>query len=113
MFGCNEDEDVTSFIDKRITCERPSGEQLGLLVNRQIHRHCKTSRKRSKKAGCRFNFPQPPVKSTSILYPLGNDMSHNEIKKYKDMWKDTSKEITFEQLLINLNVTDQNYCLAI
>ena len=62
------------------------------------------------------------MKSTSILYPLGNDMSQNEIKNYKDMWKDISKhlndvkegeEILFDQLLINLNVTEQNYCLAI
>ena len=122
VYGCDEDEDVTSFIDKIITCERPSGQELGLLVNRQIHRHCQTCRKKSKKVECRFNFPQPPMKSTSILYPLGNDMSQNEIRKHKDMWKDISKhlndmkegeEITFDQLLINLNVTEQNYYLAI
>ena len=122
VYGCDEDEDVTSFIDKIITCERPSGQELGPLVNRQIHRHCQTCRKKSKKAECRFNFPQPPMKSTSILYPLGNNMSQNEIRKYKDMWKDISKhlndmqegeEITFDQLLINLNVTEQNYYLAI
>ena len=122
VYGCDEDEDVTSFIDKIITCERPSGQELGLIVNRQIHRHCQTCRKKSKKAECRFNFPQPPMKSTSILYPLGNNMSQNEIRKHKDMWKDISKhlndmqegeEITFDQLLINLNVTEQNYYLAI
>ena len=62
------------------------------------------------------------MKSTSILYPLGNNMSQNEIRKHKDMWKDISKhlndmqegeEITYDQLLINLNVTEQNYYLAI
>ena len=62
------------------------------------------------------------MKSTSILYPLGNNMSQNEIRKHKDMWKDISKhlndmkegeEITFDQLLINMNVTEQNYYLAI
>ena len=62
------------------------------------------------------------MKSTSILYPLGNNMSQNEIRKHKDMWKDISKhlndmqegeEITFDQLLINLNVTEQNYYVAI
>jgi len=60
------------------------------------------------------------MKSTSILYPLGNDMSQTEIRKHKDIWKDISKhlndmkegeEITFEQLLINLNVTEQSYYL--
>ena len=62
------------------------------------------------------------MKSTSILYPLGNDMSETEIRKHKEIWKDISKhlndmkegeEITFDQLLINLNVTEQNYYLAI
>ena len=123
VYGHDEDEDVTSFIDKIITCERPSNDQeLGLLVNRQIHRHCQTCCKQSKKAECRFNFPQPPMKSTSILYPLGNDMSETEIRKHKEIWQDISKhlndmkegeEITFDQLLINLNVTEQNYYLAI
>ena len=27
------------------------------------------------------------MKSTCILYPLGNDMSRNEIRKHKDMWE--------------------------
>ena len=49
-------------------------------------------------------------------------MSQNEIRKHKDMWKDISKhlndmqegeEITFDQLLINMNATEQNYYLAI
>ena len=62
------------------------------------------------------------MKSTCILYPLSNDMPRNEIRKHKDMWEDISKhlndmkegeEITFYQLLINLNITEQNYYLAI
>ena len=49
-------------------------------------------------------------------------MSETEIRKHKEMWKDISKhlndmkegeEITFDQLLINLNVTEQNCYLAI
>ena len=49
-------------------------------------------------------------------------MSRNEIRKHKDVWEDISRhlndtkegeEITFDQLLINLNVTEQNYYLAI
>ena len=90
VYGC---EDVTSFIDKIITYEGPSGQELGLLVNKQIHRHCQTCCKKSKNAECRFNFPQPLMKSTSILYPLGNDMSQNEIGKRKDMWKGVSKHL--------------------
>ena len=95
--------------------------RLELLVNRQIHRHCHTCRKKSK-AECRFNFPQPPMKSTTILYPLGDDVSETEVRKHKDTWKSISKhlnamkegeDITFDQLLINLKVTEWNYYLAI
>ena len=90
------------------------------LVNRQIHRHCQTCCKKSK-AECRFNFPQPPMKSTSILYPLDN-MSDTDIRKHKDNWRNITKrlndmkkgeDMTFDQLLVNLNITEQKYILAI
>ena len=62
------------------------------------------------------------MKSTTILYPLGDDVSQTNIRKHKDTWKNISKhlnemkegeDITFDQLLINLNITEQNYYLAI
>ena len=122
VFGCDDDHHVTSLIDKIITCKKPKNDpRLELLVNRQIHRHCHTCRKKSK-AECRFNFPQPPMKSTTILYPLGDDVSETEVRKHKDTWKSISKhlnpmkegeDITFDQLLINLKVTEWNYYLAI
>ena len=38
VFGCDDDHDVTSFIDKIITCEKPKNDpRLELLVSRQIH----------------------------------------------------------------------------
>ena len=120
-FGHDDDDVVTSFIDKIIMCKKPDNDaELAHLVNRQIHRHCQTCRKKSK-AECRFNFPQPPMKLSKILYPLGSDISEGEIRKYKDTWKTTSKhlndmkggeEITFDQLLINLNITENNYYLS-
>lgn len=61
LYGCNGDDKVTSFIDEIITCKMPNNDaELGLLVNRQNHRHSQTCCKKSK-AECRFNFPQPPV----------------------------------------------------
>ena len=121
MYGFDEDEDVTSFIDEIITCKKPDNDpELQVLVNRQIHRHCQTCRKKSK-AECRFNFPQPPMKSTSILYPLDN-MSDTDIRKHKDNWRNITKrlndmkegeDMTFDQLLVNLNITEQKYILAI
>lgn len=41
VYGCDDDNDVTTFIDKIITCKIPDNNpELALLVNRQIHRHC-------------------------------------------------------------------------
>ena len=62
------------------------------------------------------------MKSTNILYPLNNDMCETEIRKHKDDWKNISKQlndmkegadISFDQLLTNLSITEQNYYLAI
>ena len=57
QFQSDTDADVTAFIDKLITCEKPSNipELLG-LVNRQIHRHSHTCRK-NRHTNCRFNYP--------------------------------------------------------
>ena len=79
-FAIDFDYDVVSFIDKVITCEKPvENPELLALVNRQVHRHSHTCRKKSKTV-CRFNYPQPPMKSTTILYPLDTDMNNNELE---------------------------------
>ena len=122
VFGRDKDSDVTAFIDQIITCKKPNNNsELESLVNRQIHRHCQTCRRKSKNE-CRFNFPQPPLKSTSFLYPFGDDIPPSDIRKHKDNWKNINKylndmkegeDISFDQPLGNLNITEQNYYLAI
>ena len=122
VYGRDSDDDITSFIDQIIICEKPANDpKLAVLVNRQIHRHSQTCRKKSKME-CRFNYPQPPMKSTSILYPIGSDVSESDIRKHKENWKNISKhlndmkegdDITFEEMLVNLNISEQNYYLAI
>ena len=90
VFGVDKDDDVTSFIDKIITCHLPLNNELELLnlVNRQTHRHSHTCRKKTKKE-CRINYPQPPIRSTKILYPLEDSISKNDVRKLKVMWKNT------------------------
>ena len=119
-FGEDFDGDVVSFIDKIITCEKPNDNpELLALVNRQVHRHSHTCRKKSKTV-CRFNYPQPPMRSTKILYPFDED--HNELERHKETWNFVKKylndmkegeNITFDQLLVNLRLTEQNYLLAL
>lgn len=66
-FGEDSDSKVTSFIDKIITCEKPTDNpELLELVNRQVHRHSRTCHKKAKNE-CRFNYPQPPMRQTVIM----------------------------------------------
>ena len=60
------------------------------------------------------------MRSTKILYPLDDDT--DELEHHKETWKIVQKylndmkegeDITFDQLLVNLKVTEQNYLLAI
>ena len=51
IFGIDSDDKVTAFIDRIISCQRPTDNpELLKLVNRQIHRHSHTCRKKSIKA---------------------------------------------------------------
>ncbi len=111
--------DVASFIDKIITCEKPAeNSELVVLVNRHVHRHSHTCRKKSKSV-CRFNYPQLPMRQTRILYPLDTvDMDDNEHERHKDTWAFIKKhlndmkegeDITFDQLLVNLKLTEKDY----
>ena len=120
VFGVDDDDRVTAFIDKIISCKQ-AAHNPELLVNRQIHRHSHTCRKKSK-TECRFNYPQPPMKSTQILYPLEGELDKSEVELHKEKWNLIKKQlndmkegddISFDQLLVNLQVMENNYILAI
>ena len=62
------------------------------------------------------------MKQTLILCPLDGDTPDNEIKMHTDNWKiikkylDDMKEgedIFFYQLLLNMNIIEENYLLAV
>eukprot|EP00983_Pelagomonas_calceolata_P135452 1162154-Pelagomonas_calceolata.AAC.7 len=65
--GSNESEMVT-FIDKYLSCDTNLlPEHLRAL---HMHKHMTNYCKANKKAACRFEFPEAPMKSTKILTPL-------------------------------------------
>lgn len=122
IFRTDDDEKVISYIDRIITCSQPTGNSdLLNLVNRQIHRHSHSCRKRNKDE-CRFDYPQPPMKSTEILYPLDQDTQQHAVKHYREIWTRIKKEmndlkegknISFDEFFCNLNVTEEDYKLAL
>ena len=122
QFQSDSDADITAFIDEIITCEKPSNSpKLSDLVNRQVHRHSHTCCK-NRETDCRFNYPQPPMRETRILYPLDESMNSSEVKELKLIWKSIKKylddakeglDITFDDLLHELDVTEEKYLLAV
>ncbi len=75
-----------------------TGKRTGILIHAE---------KKSKNV-CKFNYPQPPMRSTQVLYPLDDDISETVIKSKKELWKDIKnklndlkerEDITFDQLL--------------
>ena len=122
QFGEDSDEKVTFYIDKIITCQKPiNNPELLNLINRQVHKHSHTCRKNTN-SQCRFNNPHPSMRQTRILYPIGSDIRTTEIDKHKDTWKSIKKylndlkegqDISFEQLLLDVKITEANYLLAI
>ena len=121
-FQEQSDKEVIEFINKIISCHKPTDNpKLLNLVNRQVHRHSHTCRNNTK-SDCRFNYPQPPMRQTRILCPLDKDMQQNAIKRHKDTWKAIKihldemmegEDISFDQLLSDLDVTEENYLLAV
>ena len=62
------------------------------------------------------------MRATEILYPLEGDIPQSKVKQYKDTWKTINKQlndmkegepISFEQLLVKLKVTENEYRLAV
>jgi len=121
-FGVDSDEDVCKFIDNTISCSKPLDDcVLDELVSRQVHNHSFTCKQKFQKQ-CRFDFPQPPMKNTQILYPLMDSDHISDMNQHKAIWKRINEQlnamkevenISFEELLNKLEVTEDQYVLAI
>ena len=76
--GYSDEEDVTAFIDKHVSCSLPeTDEELCTLVQSlQIHHHSQTCRR---KGSCRFNYLKPPSPSTIISHEP-QDNSSQEVE---------------------------------
>ena len=121
-----EDDDLDSlilYIDKYISCRKPSEEdepELFNLVKTQSHRHTHTCRK-GKNNTCRFNFPIPPMRSTSILQPYEctDKDAMKKLKENVEQIENTLKamkmgeDISFDEFLRNLKMSEDDYIYAI
>ena len=117
----NNDE-VTEFVDKYVTCSNDTSEDMIELMNLQVHKHAKTCKKRGQKI-CRFNFPLPPMPRSMILQPLPKsaydenelkiiENNSNAIKCLLENMK-YGEDITFKEFLQKLNLNEHEYLDAI
>ena len=123
QYGKSSEEQIVSFTDKYVTCQKAHTIEMEELVNLQLHRHAKTCKKMGHKV-CRFNFPLPPMGQTVILKPLEEydtfdnekqkDIKENaeEIKDELDSMK-FGEDINFEQFLKKLGLNEESYILAL
>ena len=65
----NLNEEIVTFVDRYITCQKLDSSIEMEDLNLQMHRHAKTCKKAGHKI-CRFNCPLPPMPTTMILKPL-------------------------------------------
>ena len=116
-------EENVNFVDKYITCQKSdSSNEMEELINLQTHRHAKTCKKTGQKV-CRFNFPVPPMSKTTILTPFDCSCFDEQNKKIIKQNAEEIKElldnrkygetISFEDFLNKLQLTEDNYILAI
>lgn len=100
VFGHCNNIDIEHFIDKCISSDSTLLDPN--LVKMQTHHHTKTCKK-YRAANCRFNFPFPPMRQTTILEPLLNvdpvliDRSKLFFKQLET--KHYIKQITFDNFL--------------
>jgi hypothetical protein len=110
IFGHCKNIHIEDFIDKYISCDSTLLD--ANLVKMQTHHHTKTCKK-YKTSTCRFNFPLPPMRQTTILEPLSNpDPTIKDRAKlfFKQLeTKHYTKNVTFDDFLYEFQLEETDY----
>jgi len=109
---------LIAFIDRFVTCKN---DMTIPFIRYLKHRHthsCYRKKRKSKK--CRFNFPLLVMPSTVILEPLPKEecdrSTHLNIKNIRDLHNEffeSEQFVSFKDILTKLNITEEEYILAI
>ena len=83
VFGVDNDDKVIAFIDKIISCKRPT-DNPELLTCEQASASPFSYLAEKIQDTMSFQLPQPPMRSTKILYPL--DIEDSELTQHKNNW---------------------------
>ncbi|XP_063435688.1 uncharacterized protein LOC134716608 [Mytilus trossulus] len=95
-FGVDDDDTVTKFIDKYISCKLPLESDDPELTDivKTVQQHSKNHSKSCRKKGteCRFNFPRPPSEKTFISRPIEDNEEDKEHDEDADDGKKSDSE---------------------
>lgn len=109
-------QEVLEFIDKYTSCSSDIPTSDMDYINIQKHSHSRTCRKKNKNI-CRFGYPIPPMRQTTILKPL-DDVTDVEIQNYKKIVNILNNDssilsMNFDEFISHLNITETEYIDAI
>jgi hypothetical protein len=117
-FRVNSKEEIENFVEKYISTDKsllPS-----TLQEAQTHKHSRTCRKKGQSI-CRFHYPLPPMKQTTILEPLENTDAKTLLylqNKAKDIFLylkqlETGIDMKFEDFLKKFQMDEETYILIL
>ncbi|KAL9977890.1 hypothetical protein ACROYT_G015348 [Oculina patagonica] len=122
QYEVDTNDKIVEFIDKYLTCVKNNSDDMVDLINLQTHRHAKTCKKKGQKI-CRFNFPLPPMRRTMILSALTKEnFTDDQLNNIKDQFDSIKQllddmkygdDITFDEFLIRLGLSEESYITAI
>lgn len=120
----NSCEEVLQFIDQFISCKYDPKNPL-MSFQRHKHTHTCYKRKNKTKKKCRFHYPKYVFPRTKILNPLNKDESI-DLVEMKNISKNieridalmnkffkTNISMSFQDILVDLEMTEDEYILAI
>ena len=113
---------MADYYDQIISCSSDVPQEHKQYIEYQLHRHLKTCCVGNTHK-CRFSFPVPPMSSTLILEPIECQSAEEEID-LKQKWRKIKRhlnqygmaldlEITFDEMLIELEMTEDEYIKAV
>lgn len=114
IYGEDDNTIIEQFVDKYITCNTEALDYQ--IAKLHIHHHTK-KRTKTKRKMCRFGFLQPPMKATTILEPcVDKKQDSMQIAKKLTTILETSiydTSVSFEDFLVKINMTENEYIIAI
>lgn len=111
------DQEVVAFIDSYISCAIPEEDETlkDLVTSRQIHHHTRTCKKK-KNVNCRFHFPKPPAKETTISRVPCDEKFKEKIEQSRSILNAvmqtlecTGTDITLTELLERSGIPEDIY----